>query len=58
MTVLQFHILHFTRAGEQGADKGHFHFVDAAQSCKYLNLLMKAYLELSLKSLNEDVFIS
>ena len=36
-------------------DKGHFHFVDAAQSCKYLNLLMKAYLELSL---NEDVFIS
>ena len=57
MTVLQFHILHFTRAGEQEADKGkgHFHFVDAAQSCKYLNLLMKACLELSL---NEDVFIS
>ena len=58
MTVLQFHILHFTRAGEQGDDKGHFHVVDAAQSCKYLNLLMEEYLELSLKSLNEDVFIS
>ena len=31
MTVLQFHILHFTRAGEQGADKGHFHFLDTTQ---------------------------
>ena len=58
MTVLQFHILHFTRAGEHGADKGHFHFVDAVQHYKYLNLLMKAYLEVSLKILNEDVFIS
>ena len=51
------HSTFYKGAGDEyGADKGHF--VEAAQSCKYINLLMKAYLELFLKSLNEDVFIS
>ena len=44
--------------GSKGLTRVILCFVDAVQHYKYLNLLIKAYLEVSLKILNEDVFIS